>query len=326
VGYDDQWTDVGDERVAHYTGLPPRAYRFEAFAYDVKEERRGEAAVITMTVAPLWWQTWWFRVAMLVGVLASSWGLLRHRMRTLENRRRAIQDHRDRLAQLGRLAAMGELTAALSHELNQPLGAIRSNAEAATRFLVAEEPDLEEVREILSDIVRDDQRAANVIQRVRSMVTGRPFRSEALDITSVVQEVVSLLRTDASRRGVSIACRFDEDLPPIKGDRVQLEQVLLNLLMNGLDAVEDWPVRRLSVEAAAVDGGFLQVSVRDSGPGTRGKSLDTLFESFVTTKSDGMGMGLAISRSIVEAHGGRIWATENPDSGLTFHFTIPCAV
>jgi ligand-binding sensor domain-containing protein/signal transduction histidine kinase len=323
LGYDDRWTDAGGERVAHYTGLPPRDYRFEVVAYHVKDDRSGETATIPVTVLPLWWQTWWFRGAALVGVVALGWGLVRVRMRTFETRRLALQQHRDELARLGRVAAMGELTGALGHELNQPLGAIRANAEAAARFLSAGTPDLGEVQEILGDIIRDDKRATEVIQRVRAMIKGRPFQPEALDIKSVIDGVHGLIRADAARRSVAIDFEVDHDVPRVMGDPVQLEQVLLNLILNGFDAMEDAPIRRLSVGVMEAESKFLQVSVRDTGSGAGGQSLETLFDSFFTTKPDGMGMGLAISSTIVEAHGGRIWATENPDRGLTFHFTIP---
>jgi signal transduction histidine kinase/ligand-binding sensor domain-containing protein len=325
VGYDKEWVDAGDERSARYTKLHPRGFLFEVLAYDKRDGRSGEIATIDLTVLPLWWQTWWFRAVALAVLLASIWGFVRLRIRTVESRRRTLQDHRDELARLGRLAAMGELTAALGHELNQPLGAIRANAEAAARFLSAEEPDLVELREILGDIVKDDQRATNVIQRVRALVKGRPFQPEPLDIKPLIRDVLSLVRADAERRHLTVELEVGPGLPRVLGDRVQLEQILLNLILNGFDALEDSPTRRLSVGAMAVEGELLQVSVRDSGPGASGQSLDKLFESFFTTKPDGMGMGLAISRTIVEAHGGRIWATENPDRGLTFHFTIPTA-
>jgi two-component system sensor kinase FixL len=220
---------------------------------------------------------------------------------------------------------MGELTAGLGHELNQPLGAIRANAEAAARFLSAGTPDIGELQEILGDIIRDDERATGVIQRVRAMVKGRPFTPEALEIKSVIDGVYGLVRANAARRSMAIHLKVNEDLPRVMGDRVQLEQVLLNLILNGFDAMQDAPMRRLSVQAMVVEDGFLQVSVRDTGSGAGEQSLETLFNSFVTTKPEGMGMGLAISRTIVEAHGGRIWATENSDRGLTFHFTVPVA-
>lgn len=183
---------------------------------------------------------------------------------------------------------------------------------------------LGQMQEILSDIIRDNQCATAVIQRVRTLVKGRPFQPEALDIASVIQEVMGLVRAEAARRGLAIVLEIDKGLPRITGDRVQLEQVLLNLILNGFDAVQASPTRRLSVGATAVDGGFVEMSVRDTGPGAEGQDLDKFFDSFFTTKPDGLGIGLAISRTIVEAYGGRIWATENPDYGLTFHFTIPC--
>ena len=236
-----------------------------------------------------------------------------------------LRDNRDVLARLDRVAALSELTATLGHELNQPLGAIRANAEAGARFLAARNPDLDELREILRDIIRDDQRATDMIKRVHALVSGRLFQPEALDIQSLIQRVLSLVDADAARRGLIFDFDTDQDLPCVMGDRVQLEQVLLNLILNGFDAVQDSPTRRLSVATTVMGVEFLQVSVRDTGSGASGQSLEKLFDSFFTTKPEGMGMGLAISRTIVEAHGGRIWATENHDRGLTFHFTVPVA-
>jgi two-component system sensor kinase FixL len=261
-------------------------------------------------------------VAVLAGALLAMHVTL---IRATRRRHVRQQQHRDELAFLARRASMGELTAALAHELNQPLGAIRANAEAAGRFLASESPDLDELREILDDIIQDDQRATEVIERIRGSLVGRPFEPEPLDIRATIDSVLGLVRVDAARRGAHIEVDAGGGLPRVLGDPIQLEQVLLNLVLNGFDATQGVPAARLEIRAESDVDGRVEVSVRDNGEGTGGRDPESLFESFFTTKPDGMGMGLAISRSIVQAHGGRIWATENPDRGLAFHFTVPVA-
>jgi len=215
------------------------------------------------------------------------------------------------------------MAAALAHELNQPLTAILSNAHAGERYLTRAEPPLDEIREILQDVVGDARRAGEVIQRLRSLLRKEETRFLPLDVNQVTREVAALLRTDAVLRDLVIDVDLAPDLPSVRGDRVQIQQVLLNLLLNGMEAVgSHGEGRRVVIRTLQADGAVC-VSVRDQGPGIPGDMLSRIFETFYTTKPDGMGMGLAISHSIVEAHGGRIWAENNPDRGATFWFTLP---
>jgi len=236
-----------------------------------------------------------------------------------------LRRQREDLAHVTRVSTMGELAASLAHELNQPLTAILSNAQAAQRFLAAQPARVEELREILDDIVQDDSRASEVIQRMRALVKKEELAFAPLDLAGVVHEVAALIHSDAILHGVRILLEFNPDLPPVRGDKVQLQQVVLNLLLNAFDAMRDSPANErvvaVRVELAAVR--TVRVSVRDSGTGLTGDKLDQIFQPFYTTKRDGLGMGLSISRSIIDAHGGRLWADNNPDRGSTFYFTVP---
>jgi two-component system, LuxR family, sensor kinase FixL len=234
---------------------------------------------------------------------------------------------RQELAHVTRVSAMGELAASLAHELNQPLTAILSNAQAAQRFLASDSASMEEVREILKDIVDDDNRAGEVIRRIRALVKKEKIEFAPLDLGNVISDVVLLTHSDAILHNIRVVLEINSDLPPVRGDKVQLQQVLLNLLLNAFDALKNSPADERSVAVKAeLDGAdMLKVVVRDRGTGLNGDQLDKIFQPFYTTKRDGFGMGLSISRSIVEAHGGRLWAENNKDRGATFNFTLPTA-
>jgi len=231
---------------------------------------------------------------------------------------------RQDLTHIGRVSAMGELTASLAHELNQPLTAILSNAQAAQRLLAADVVNLEEVREILKDIVTDDKRAGDIIHRLRGLIKKGDLEFVPLDLNEIVGEVAWLVRTDAILRNVSLSLEFDADLPKVLGDRVQLQQVVLNLVLNGLEAMESRAGERTLVIRTARDGAAaVRVAVQDSGSGIDEKDLDRMFEPLYTTKAEGLGMGLAIVRTIVDAHGGGLGAANNAQGGATVHFTLP---
>ena len=242
--------------------------------------------------------------------------------RDITDRKRA-EDANQRLAHASRLAVMGELTASIAHEINQPLGAILSNADAAELLLEADPGRLDEVRRILADIRKDDLRASQVIRRMRELLGKRALERQPLDLNEVTSGVLQLLGADAARRGVALETDLAPGLPAVHGDRVHLQQVLLNLLLNGMEAMADTPApqRRLAVRTARSDSG-VEVAVTDSGPGIPPERLPRLFDSFFTTKQDGMGLGLSIARSIVEAHGGRIWAENRADGGATLRFAL----
>jgi PAS domain S-box-containing protein len=233
----------------------------------------------------------------------------------------------DEIAHLNRVAAMGELTASLAHELNQPLAAILSNAQAASRFLGSESPDLAEVRECLSDIVADDKRAGEIIRQLRALLRKGESQVSVVDLNEVVSDAIRLVRNDALLRDTSIRFEPFPGLACVRGDRIQLYQVALNLIMNSLDATGERPYgeRWVSVRTAESEGQGVQLTVEDSGKGVVGSDLARVFEPFFSTKREGLGMGLSISRSIVQAHGGRIWAENSDGRGAIFHCVLPVA-
>jgi signal transduction histidine kinase len=244
---------------------------------------------------------------------------------TLSRRRSEIEGQRLRqdLAHIGRVSTVGELTASLAHELNQPLTAILANAQAIRRILVSDRGDLVEVRAIVEDIVEDDKRAAAVIARLRGLLKKGPFERSIVDMSELVGQVARLVASDAILRNVVIRLELAPDLPPVTGDRVQLQQVVLNLILNGLDAMRDSAGNHTLVLRTVGGPARVEVEVRDSGAGIEGTDIDHVFDAFYTTKAEGLGMGLAIVRSIVEAHGGRVEARNNPEGGATFSFALP---
>jgi signal transduction histidine kinase len=237
----------------------------------------------------------------------------------------ALQKAQVELAHAARVMTMGELSASLAHELTQPLTAILSNAQAALRFLNQPSSDLDEMRAILVDIVADDQRAGEVIQRLRGLLRRSELERLPLDVNEVIREVVQLIRSEIVIKNVMMILDLGADLPPVPGDRVQLQQVILNLLINGIEAmnaVEDRP-RELQIQSRRHGVGGALVAVRDVGIGLDPQQAERIFDSFYTTKPKGMGLGLSISRSIIEVHGGRLWAVLNTGYGTTFQFTLP---
>jgi PAS domain S-box-containing protein len=245
----------------------------------------------------------------------------------IHDRKRAEMDAhqlRQELAHVGRVATLGELAGSLAHELKQPLTAILANAQAAVRLLPSSS-ELNEVREILHDIAEDDERAVEVIGRLRSLLKKEELACKPLELNDLVQRVVQLVSHETTVRRAVLALDLDPALPPVSGDRVQLQQVLLNLIMNGLDAVsavapED---RKLLIRTRRQGAHTIEVAVCDSGTGIDSNRLAQIFEPFVTTKPHGLGLGLSISRSIIEAHGGQLTAANNPDRGATFRFILP---
>jgi len=239
--------------------------------------------------------------------------------------RQELEDLRSELARAGRVTALGQLASALAHELSQPLSAILRNAEAAELHLNGAHPDLDELREIVADIRRDDRRAGDVIDQMRALIKRRTLQMHPLALNEVVEDVISLVHSDALARHVALDYVMTPGLPLVSGDRVHLSQVLLNLIINGMDAMQTCPAssKRVVIEARPREEGRVEVAVTDSGPGLPSGAIDKVFDPFYTTKSGGLGMGLPISRTIIEAHGGRLWAERAPEgSGLTFRFTL----
>jgi C4-dicarboxylate-specific signal transduction histidine kinase len=248
--------------------------------------------------------------------------------RHITERRRAeeaLRAMQAELAHANRVTAMGQLSASIAHEVNQPIAATVTNAQAALRWLRAQPPDLDEIRDSLDRIVEDGKRAGNVIGGIRTLIHKVPPRKDWFDLQEAILEMVGLTRSEALRQGISMHTRLAGALPVIQGDRTQLQQVILNLILNAIEAMgelddgnrELW----ISTEMAAEAG--LLVTVRDSGPGLAPADVESVFKAFYTTKPRGMGMGLAICRSMVEAHGGRMWASANEPRGAVFQFTLP---
>jgi two-component system sensor kinase FixL len=233
--------------------------------------------------------------------------------------------HGAQLAHMDRVTILAELSASLAHELNQPLTAIMANAQAAQRFLSWEPPELEEVAGALADIVADDMRAGEVIRRVRDLLKNGEPRSEFLQLNVVVEEVARLVKNDALKNRISVQMDLAPDLPAVRGDRIQMQQVLLNLVLNAFDAISSGTSgpREVAIQTSTGEDNSVVVAVRDSGVGASGKTLKHMFQPFFTTKQDGLGMGLAISKSIIENHGGRVWLKRNADRGITVCLALP---
>jgi PAS domain S-box-containing protein len=231
------------------------------------------------------------------------------------------------LARMNRLSMMGELAASLAHEITQPFGSAHNNARAALNFLDKNPPDLGEIREALGCIVDDTDRAGNIIERIRDQVKKAPPRKDRFDLNEAINEVIVLAQSLITKNAVSVQTHFTEGLLPVRGDRVQLQQVVLNLILNAVEAMGsvESATRGLSISTAQDRTSAALVTVCDSGPGIGSENLERIFEAFYTTKSSGVGMGLSICRSIIDAHGGRLWASANEPRGAIFQFTLPSA-
>jgi two-component system sensor kinase FixL len=237
-----------------------------------------------------------------------------------------LQHLHHQLAHASRVSMMGQLASAIAHELSQPLTAILANTEAASLFLKHKPPPLDELRDILADIRRDDKRASDVIERMRALLRSRSLVARTLSVSDLLETVVALTRIDCTARKVTLqVATLAPGLPAVRGDSVQLQQVLINLVLNATDAVANLPAGQCNVAVGAThhENGGVEFWVSDSGPGIEAETLGHLFEPFFTTKPSGLGMGLSISRTIIEAHGGRIWAANNAREGATFRFTLP---
>jgi C4-dicarboxylate-specific signal transduction histidine kinase len=236
----------------------------------------------------------------------------------------ALRQSQVDLARISRVTTMGELTASLAHEVNQPIAAAVTDANTCLRWLTRDQPDLGEARDAASRMVRDAARATEIISRIRSLFKKGTPRRELVDVNEIIRGMIALLHSEAARHSISMRTELPEGLPQIMGDRVQLQQVLMNLMINGIEAMNDVDgPRELSVKSQSADEEQLMVSVNDTGVGLPPQQAERIFDSFFTTKQDGTGMGLRISRSIVESHGGRLWAADNPPRGASFQFTLP---
>ena len=261
---------------------------------------------------PTVWERYSWQIALVTAVLLIQAGLIAVLLREHRRRQLAEVQSRQRMAELARVirfSTAGELTASIAHEINQPLGSILTNAETAQAILKSPSPDIVELNEIVGDIVQDDRRATEVIRRMRSLLTKAPFELKSLDLNDVARETVEFLSALAVARKVELTSLITPNALPILGDRIQLQQVILNLVVNGIDAMKDTPSenRIISIRTSRVDK-FAELSVSDRGPGIPEDKLKEVFEPFFTSKAEGMGMGLSIARTIIEAHNGLIWA------------------
>jgi signal transduction histidine kinase len=250
-------------------------------------------------------------------------GIAIERKLAREERERLRQAQAD-LAHINRVTTMGELTASLAHEIKQPITAAVTDARTCLRWLHRDEPDVAEASEAASRIVTDVTRAADIISRISLLFKKGAVRHELVDVNELIREMIVLLRSEAARYSISIRSSLANDLPKIMADRVQLQQVFMNLMLNGIEAMKDMgTVGELTIRAQQGESSQLLISVGDTGAGLQPEQLEQVFNAFYTTKAQGTGMGLSISRSIIESHGGRLWAGPNLGRGATFQFTLP---
>jgi len=269
----------------------------------------------------------YLRFAVFLAAALLITGLMELKRRVEESRNRAEEALRQAssdLARVSRVTTMGELTASVAHEVKQPIAASITNAKTCLRWLAADKPNLEEARAAARRIVEDQTRAAEIIKRIRELFKKGAPQREWVDVNEVIQEMVVLLRSEAAPYFISVRTELAADLPHVMGDRVQLQQVLMNLMMNSIDAMTDVNgTRELTINSQLGENEQLVVSVSDTGVGLPAQQADKIFDAFFTTKPHGTGMGLRISRSIVESHGGRLWAADNSSRGASFQFTLP---
>ncbi|GIQ77750.1 sensor histidine kinase [Bradyrhizobium sp. RD5-C2] len=270
----------------------------------------------------------WRAIALAAAILAQTL-LIAFLLHERHMRRKAEVESRNQLSQLAhvnRQATAGELSSSIAHELNQPLGSILTNAETAELILASPTPDLQEVREIISDIKRDDLRASEVIRRMRSLLKRAPFEKKEIDLNQTMREAFDFLKLQASARNVAIYLQTSPETLRVTGDPVQLQQVILNLVVNSMDAMAKMPYGRTIIGRTEVNGDALaMISICDSGPGIPQDRLNDIFDPFFTTKEQGMGIGLSIARTIVLAHSGQIWAENQSGGGAAFHLSLPLA-
>ena len=282
---------------------------------------------------PTVWERYWWQIALIIAIVLLQAGLIAGLLREHRRRQLAEVQSRQRMAELAhvnRFSTAGELTASIAHEINQPLGSILANAETAEAILksqspdIAELPDIIELREIVNDILHDDRRATEVIRRMRSLLKKAPFEQKQFDLNEVVQETIRFFSSLAVGRKFELVSVITPETLPILGDRIQLQQVILNLVVNGIDAMRDTPSenRIISIRTSRVEN-FAQLSVSDRGSGIPEEKLKQVFEPFFTSKAEGMGMGLSIARTIIEAHNGVISAKNRDHGGASFRIRLP---
>jgi signal transduction histidine kinase len=336
--YESDWHDAGTRRQAFYSDLPPGNYTFRVIAANSDGVWTETAAQLDFSIAPAYFQTNWFRALCAALVLTMLWMAYRLRVRHLQRRFEmtllaeaklrekddALEMARTELARVSRLTTLGELTTSIAHEVSQPLGAMVASAGACARWLAADPPAMAEARSQIDHIVADGKRAREVIARIRALTKRQVQRMDLLDLNRETLEVLALTEQELRSHDIVLETKLDSTLQQVRGDRVQLQQVFLNLILNAIEAmsaVNDRP-RALTIVSAQDTRGVV-IEVRDSGSGLDQDRAERVFDAFYTTKAEGLGIGLSISRSIVEAPGGRMWAAPNQPDGAIFGFSLP---
>jgi C4-dicarboxylate-specific signal transduction histidine kinase len=289
--------------------------------WKISESQLPPGSIVRFREPTVWAQYRW-QIALVTAICLMQTGLISALLHQRRRRQLAEVQARQRMAELAhvnRFSTAGVLTASIAHEINQPLGSILTNAETVQAILKSPSPDIVELNEIIDDIVRDDRRASEIIRRMKSLLTKAPFELKSLDLNDVARETVEFLSTLAVARKVELTSLITQNTLPILGDRIQLQQVILNLVVNGIDAMKDTPSeqRTISIRTSRVEN-FAELSVSDRGPGIPEDKLKGVFEPFYTSKAEGMGMGLSIARAIIEAHHGLIWAKNRDHGGASF--------
>ena len=326
---DSAWSQPITPREIDYTNVPPGRFRFHVMARNPGGVWGEEQSTSLFEVEPAFWQTLWFRAGSLTFLIVLVWMIYWMRVRGVEQRyversrnEELLRRAQAELAHMNRVTTVGELAASLAHEIKQPIGAAVTNAEACLLFLHRDQPDLPEAREAAVEMARDARRASDIIEHVRSLYRKDFSQQEMVDINDIIREMIVILQNEAHRHSVHMRTELCENLPRVAADRIQLQQVFMNLMLNGIEAMGNGG-GELRIESQLFEDGHLLIAVSDTGVGLPAGKADQMFNAFFTTKSQGTGLGLAITRSIVESHGGRIWATANSGRGATFQFTLP---
>jgi signal transduction histidine kinase/ligand-binding sensor domain-containing protein len=342
---DSDWSAPTALREIDYTNTPPGRFRFHVMARNPDGIWSGNETTMNFEVEAAYWQTLWFRVSSVAALALLLWMLYTLRVRSVQQRseqlalinakleaqiaerkqaEEALRQAQADLTHASRVSSMGELTASLAHEVKQPIAAAITNANTCLRWLARDKPDLEEARAAASRMVQDGRRASEIVNRVRLLFKKDTLQRESVDLNEIIREMMLILHSEATKFGVFVRTELVADLPQVVGDRVQLQQVLMNLMMNGIDAMKDVDgARELTIQSQGGEDGQVLISVSDTGVGLPPQQTDKIFTAFFTTKTHGTGMGLRISRSIIESHGGRLWAADNSPRGARFQFTLP---